>query len=94
MLAAYGGFQAGSRISEVKTALIYTLDDTSTLIAFKKQPDSANSKHLYDVLKARSLWRCEELQRAYQRSKFKWMIEFDGEVERGFGWMEERKKEL
>ena len=94
ILAAFGGFMLGSRISEVKISLIDSLDDMSSLIVLKRDLKSDDSKILYEKLKDRCIWRYEGLRHAYETSNFKHLIRIDRDIDLGFSLVEKRKKDL
>lgn len=46
LLASFGSYKLGSLTAEIKTALIFSLDDISSLIAIKEELSTEESKHL------------------------------------------------
>lgn len=87
-------YKIGSQAAEVKTSLMFNLDDVSALIALKEKFNSDESKLLKKVLRDRYVWRYESMKFAYSQTMYRYPISMDKEIDRAILHMEKRIKEF
>lgn len=92
LLPTIGAFQLGIRISEVKTSMIYNIDDIGNVKRLKKAYSSKESLEISEYLKDKYIWRYTELRKAYDASLFKPFMKLDKDVENGFKYFEDQIK--
>lgn len=90
LLPTIGAFQLGIRISEVKTSMIYNIDDIGNVNRLKKAYSSKESLEISESLKNKYIWRYTELRKAYDASLFKPFMKLDKDVEKGFKYFEDQ----